>query len=655
MRYSAFISYNYSDRRFAIRLHLALEHYRIPKQLRDRPAPWGGTLGTRLPPVFRDRDELAASANLGEAVQAALSESQTLIVICSPRAAASRWVNEEIRTFIALGRRDHIRCLIVDGEPHAADPSRECLPPALFEDGGSEPLAADLRRHQDGWTGARLKLLSGMLGVAYDELRQRETARRHRRMAALASASAISFLIMTGLFVFALVARGEAVKQRDIARQRTLTAERTVDFVKSMFEVSDPSEARGRTITAREILDRGAERIRRGLTSEPTVQAELGVTLGEVYGSLGLYRRAQQLLDWTSGIRHVDQATTIRQLLVSGDARRNEGEYEQAIASYRRGITLARKPGGQRLDLLARLLIGLAEAQSAVGDDRAAERSAREALRLNLARLGPNDPEVARDLQAMGNNAYFMRDYARARQLVERALVIYRRTEGPDSPGLSDAINMLGSIAREEGRLAAAEDYYRSRLAIDEKVLGRNHPDLATSLNNLGRVLIDRRRFGEGEQLLARAVTIDLREREDHDDMAYHFSNLALAKDGLGKHREAVPLLERALQVARLHQHPETGMILSYLAAHRCDEGNSARGLAMIAEARKLDADSNPGEQWRAAWMDNVEGACRNRAGQRSEAAALLGRSTKTILSRWRADTMYGSIARQRLAAATTG
>ena len=86
MRYSAFISYNHRDRRWATWLHRALELYRIPKRLRGRPAPFGVT-GDRLPPVFRDRDELATSSDLGESVRSALAESATLVVICSPHSA----------------------------------------------------------------------------------------------------------------------------------------------------------------------------------------------------------------------------------------------------------------------------------------------------------------------------------------------------------------------------------------------------------------------------------------------------------------------------------------------------------------------------------------------------------------------------------------
>ena len=130
-----------------------------------------GPLQAKLPPVFQDRAELAASSDLAQSVREALEAANSLIVICSPNGAQSKWVNEEIRTFTALGRQDQIQCLIVAGVPNASrtpggDAALECLPPALFENGGSEPLAADIGPGGDGRAVARIKLTGGHPGGA---------------------------------------------------------------------------------------------------------------------------------------------------------------------------------------------------------------------------------------------------------------------------------------------------------------------------------------------------------------------------------------------------------------------------------------------------------------------------------------------------------
>jgi hypothetical protein len=207
-RYWAFISYSQHDAKWAQWLHRRLETYRVP----DR---WVGarignrTVPRRLVPIFRDRDELSSAGNLSDRIREALEASHALIVICSPFAASSQWVNEEIRTFKTLGRSGWICPLVVEGEPNASDrpDSRlpECFPPALrfsiaadgtMTDQRSDPLAADVRKGRDGWSNAWLKLIAGILGIGFDELRQREMVRRRRQrlFAATLSFTIISLL-----------------------------------------------------------------------------------------------------------------------------------------------------------------------------------------------------------------------------------------------------------------------------------------------------------------------------------------------------------------------------------------------------------------------------------------------------------------------------
>lgn len=642
MKYSAFISYSYKDRHWATWLHRALESYRVPKRLCGRPGRFG-PVQKKLPPVFRDRDELAASADLGKAVQDALRISTTLIVICSPRSAKSHWVNEEIRTFTALGRHSDILCLIVEGEPHADDPDQECLPRALLENDATEPLAADLREGQDGKSAARLKIISGILQLSYDELRHREGQRRQKRLVAVAAASTLGFVAMSGLTAFALHSRKQAVMERDIARQRTMTAERTVGFVKSMFEVSDPSEARGSTITARQILDRGATQIKRTLNDEPAVKAELGVTLGEVYGSIGLFRESDALLQWTMQIRHSQPDVTARQLLALGDASRRLGEYERAATQYRNALAIARRPDAVRVDLIPRMLAGLAESLSALEDYDAADRYGREALALDRRNLGSRHPDIARDLEVLGLNAYFRGDYARSRPLIERALAIRLSSEGLLSPSVSDNETTLGSIAYAQGDLAGATRYFRSRLSIDEKVLGRNHPDVAISLNNLGRVLIERRSYAQAEPLLTRAVAINLKERGvDHDDTIFAMNNLAIAEKALGQSAKARVHYEQVLLTARKSKHRMLAPILTDMARMECARGDARAGMRLLEEARPVMGTDYPSEAWRIAWIDNSMALCLEASGRRAEGLKLAQSSARIIRQRWKADTHYG-------------
>ncbi len=261
-----------------------------------------GVVPPRFAPIFRDRDELATATNLGETLTRALQQSQFQIVICSMAAAKSRWVNEEILAFKRLGRESRIFCLLVDGEPGSSQvpglEAMECFPQALLyvmgADGNltstrSEPIAADVRPNKDGKNDARLKLLAGMLGVGLDDLKQREAHRRRQRLTLLLTATTIGMVVTSTLATTAWLARNEAERQRVRAQAEAETARQTTRFMVDLFKVSDPSEALGNTITAREILDKGAARIKTELTEQPAIQATLMDTMGTVYTSLGLY------------------------------------------------------------------------------------------------------------------------------------------------------------------------------------------------------------------------------------------------------------------------------------------------------------------------------------------------------------------------------
>jgi tetratricopeptide (TPR) repeat protein len=614
-------------------------------------------LGPKLPPVFRDREELASSADLAKSVRDALDHSATLIVICSPNGAQSRWVNEEIRTFRALGRADRIQCLIVAGEPHAArnlalDPKLECFPSALFEDADFEPLAADLRCGMDGKQAAKLKLLAGMMAVGYDDLRQREAERRQRRLAAIATASVAGLMVMSALAIFALWQRSEAITQRDIARQKTMTAERTVEFVKSLFEVADPSEAQGSTITVREVLDQGARRIASSLIEEPTVKAELTTTLSEVYGGLGLYRQSDALAQTAFAIRGRDPKSDARQYAALGESQVRLGLYNRAVDSFYRGLKTASGDDATRESFAPRLLVGLSQAQSAMGDYSGAEKSAIRALEIDENHFGKGALATARSIEAIGENAFYAGSLDVARKKFEQANDLRIKTQGPLHPKVTANLNILGSTAYLQGNPALAERFYRRVLADREAVLGSNHPSLGATLNNLSRVLLEQRKFAEALPMVERAVAINLKQRDaTHDDMAFLFANLAIVKHGLGDPRAAEPLFRKALTAARLHKHRNLAPILTDLADTLCDMGRASEAAPLLAEARPIMAKTYPKDPWRPAWTDFVHGRCLIKSGDRAGGLALIRASAPALQKRWEPSSLYGHTVARTLAA----
>jgi len=195
-KYWAFISYSSKDKEVAIRLHKRLESYSIPRDLRGRPGRDGATVPPKIFPVFRDRDELPLSSDLGGTIHGALQASRYLIVLCSPNAASSQWVNEEILHFKRLGREDRILAVILDGEPGMAEVEgrahEECFPHALKYEMGpageltekrSEPIGGDLRKGGDGWERVFLKAIAGIRGLGFDAFVRRQRKRKRRKQA----------------------------------------------------------------------------------------------------------------------------------------------------------------------------------------------------------------------------------------------------------------------------------------------------------------------------------------------------------------------------------------------------------------------------------------------------------------------------------------
>ena len=233
MKYWAFLSYSHRDAKWGDWLHNALETYRVPRRLVGKESR-DGTVPERVFPIFRDREELPVSADLGANITQALEESRYLIVICSPHSAQSRWVGEEIKSFKRLGREDRILALIVDGEPNASDgqagvgAEQECFPEALrYRLSGTgemtaeraEPIAADAREGKDGKGNAKLKLLAGLLGVNYDDLRQREQERRLRRARFIITAAVVLIGVFAALSVALFFKEREARSLQTQAEQ----------------------------------------------------------------------------------------------------------------------------------------------------------------------------------------------------------------------------------------------------------------------------------------------------------------------------------------------------------------------------------------------------------------------------------------------------
>jgi eukaryotic-like serine/threonine-protein kinase len=399
--------------------------------------------------------------------------------------------------------------------------------------------------------------------------------RRNRtRVAAAAIASAA---VLAGA-VFSAFAWRRAAREATAAREVT-------DFLVNLFSVSDPGEARGGKVTAREILDKGALRIRRDLAAEPLLQGRLMGTMGRVYQSLGLYPSADSLLkdalrvrEREFGANDTSVATTLAAL---GDVARARGDFADAERYYDRALAIQEKAIGPRSAAVATTLAGLASVRIEQGRNVEAESICVRVLAIDERARGPDDPQTARDLMRLALVYWGEQRLPEAEPLMRRALAIQQRALGADHPDVAATHNNLGVLYETLGRYGDALAEYEITLASFEKTLGPDHPDVAAVLNNLGETYWKMGRFAEAEPPFRRALAIKERTlAPGHPGIAVTLNGLAGLLRDEGRYGEAAPLYRRALEIrvrALGEKNPDTEETRRDYAELIKREGRSAR------------------------------------------------------------------------------
>jgi tetratricopeptide (TPR) repeat protein len=535
LRYYAFISYSHRDKAWADWLHKALETYALPKRLVGQSTA-AGVIPQRLAPIFRDRDELASATDLGRKVNEALAQSANLIVICSPRSAASRWVDEEVLAFKRLGHSERIFCLIVDGEPNASDlPGRaaeECFASALrFRIGAdgqltparTEPIAADARPGKDGKTNAKLKLIAGMLEIDFDRLKQRELQRRNRRMTAFAALALAVMAVTTALAIAALFARHAAVVASHAAERRQKQAESLVTFM--LGDLNDKLAQVARLDILEAVDDRAMSYFQSLPTADVTDEA--------------LAQRAKALEK-------------------IGSVRMDQGRLPAAMASFQVALKLAAARANAAPEDTARQL-AYGEIWAFIGktywiqgqlDDAQHSFESAQKILLRAGSYAADDLQLQFQLTMIDNNIGHVLE---ARGRLDEAALQYQKmlalclklvAAEPDSAEwkaqLGTAHNNLGKMALLRGDLAmaiaqyAADDRIESELAARDPKDNNQHENMLIVRAILGRTLALTGDVSAGMRDLQQAVdiakqlkTVDLNNTSFQEEFAYYASQLS--------------------------------------------------------------------------------------------------------------------------------
>jgi tetratricopeptide (TPR) repeat protein len=412
--------------------------------------------------------------------------------------------------------------------------------------------------------------------------------------------------VVAALAVLGIVAAWSsyvATQQRDlaeVARARAEidaeTAKQTTDFMVGLFEVSDPSEALGNTITAREIMDQGAERIEQELVAQPAIQATLMETMGTVYTSLGLYDQAASLLRSALEIRrtlygeeHLEVARSLHRL---GEVLKLKAEYETALELYRSALDIRRKLlGNEHIDT-AQSVYELADLLGRTGDFDAADPLFREALASQRQLIGERSPEVAKSLGGLALNLYDQGNYDDSVTLMREAVALRRELHNGPHPDLAGALNDLGFLLGETGEYGESEQLLREALDMKRILLGDAHPEIATGLNNVAFALHDQGDYDAAEVMYRDAIEMQRQLLgDDHPDVALAMRNLAFLLYDKGDLNAAVTMSRDSLQIYQRTldgDHPEVARGMNIYAVWLTESGDYATAEPMLRESLAL-------------------------------------------------------------------
>ena len=440
--------------------------------------------------------------------------------------------------------------------------------------GAPSELAADIQRYLN-----HEPVIARPATAGY---RLRKYLRRHRVAVSVAAAL---LLLLTAFSIL------QAVQLRRITRERD-RATRITDFMTGMFKVSDPSQARGNSVTAREILDKASKDIETGLAKDPEVQSQMMQVIASTYLNLGLYARAHDLakraLDARQNLLGPDDPKTLESMTQLGFILDREGHYADAEKLERDALARERKILGPEDSLTLETMDHLAVTLEDDGHYDEAENLARQVIQVDTRKLGPESSQTLLAVNHLGRALWFESRYAEAEQQYRRLLDVDRRVLGPDHPQTLSAMNSLAVSVELQGRIEEAEQLYRDVLAGQQRVLGPEHQNTALTMENLAALLSTNGHLAEGEKLHQQTFAIRLRSLgPEHPETLASEHNLAdvLLLEGHAAQAEKLQREVLAIQL-RVLRPDDPGVLQSQssLAGILIREGRFAEGEKLARE-----------------------------------------------------------------------
>jgi serine/threonine protein kinase/tetratricopeptide (TPR) repeat protein len=458
----------------------------------------------------------------------------------------------------------------------------------------AQQMASDVQRHLDG-----MPVIARGDTVSY---RTTKFVRRHWLPVTAGMSAAIlilAFAMTTYMQSLRISAeRDRVAQQRERAEHERARAEEVSSFLVNLFKLSDPGENRGNQVTARELLDSGAKRLRAGLQDQPATKAALLSTVGMVYDSLGQYQDALPLLSESLQLQaQSHEGSRIDTLLELGHAHIGAGDLPAAEAPLQQALHLAQDDTGAMSAQTGHALYALGMLRYQQGENAEAKELYIRSLNILESSKAPQT-DVSPVLNDLATVYISDHQWTPAKQAYEQALEIDRRALGDDHPKVAFRLQNLAIVAQNMGDLKQAETLYRDALQRELRAYGDRHPEVAVTKGNYGLLLQREGRLAEAEPLLRSALEIKLSlYGPNHFMVGYSRVSLAILlhdKDDLAdsenEFRQALSVYDNSLPV----NHQYRAALLMHFARLLVDRNKAAEALAKGDESIRIWTATSP-------------------------------------------------------------
>lgn len=387
----------------------------------------------------------------------------------------------------------------------------------------------------------------------------------------------------------------QAQQNAEIAEIQAQRAEQVATFLAEMFQESDPTKANDGTITAREMLDKGFEKVQAELAEQPAVKAQMLGIIGKVYQNLGLF--------------------------------------DQSLAALEESVDLFREVGESSTQYISSLL-ELGNIQYRRGQLDLAEVTIEEVLELNTAYYGPDHPEVASVMNTLAliyeGNGNFEAAIATIRQVID-----IRRIQSEPGHNLAANLNNLAIMLHRTGELEESDLLFREAVEVVEDIWGDNHPYMAFTLNGYAGLHQQRGLYAEAETDLLRALEIGRSVfPETHPFIAVVLHNLGKLFEETGDGSNAEFYYRSGLDLRRSSLpagHPDIASSLDGLALLLIETERADEAVPLLREALEIRRNSYQEDDWRIAQVEAHLGRSLLKLDRFREAEELLVKSYEAL------------------------